>query len=171
LLRLLLKDRDNVSRILIAVILLTEGVAVQQGGTVTGVLRDNQNMPVSGIRMAAIARSDALIGVSSGIEMARIAVTDEEGRFTLENIPPGRYVIGAGRLDLCRHSLSRVAGSGKRPDAHPFISHEQGQSRRTHARKTEQDFGVRYRITLAIEMSIARKTLPIRTTCAHRSRI
>lgn len=32
--------------------------------------------------------------------MAAIAQTDAEGRYTLENIPPGRYVIAAGRLDL-----------------------------------------------------------------------
>jgi len=32
--------------------------------------------------------------------MAGITETDAQGRFTLENIPAGRYVIAAGRLDL-----------------------------------------------------------------------
>lgn len=49
--------------------------------------------------MAAVARGDALENTSAG-SMAGITETDAQGRFTLENIPPGRYVIAAGRLDL-----------------------------------------------------------------------
>ena len=32
--------------------------------------------------------------------MASVSETDDEGRFRLENIPPGQYYIVAGRLDL-----------------------------------------------------------------------
>src|SRR5262245_38949666 len=88
------------ARFLVALIFLIQGIPVQQGGSVTGVLRDSQGMPVAGIRMAAVARPDSLDQVAEGTAMAGIAETDEQGRFTLENIPPGRYYIAAGRLDL-----------------------------------------------------------------------
>jgi hypothetical protein len=50
--------------------------------------------------MAAVARPDSPEQAVEGTAMAGIAETDERGRFTLENIPPGRYYIAAGRLDL-----------------------------------------------------------------------
>jgi len=50
--------------------------------------------------MAAVARPDALENIAEGAAMAGIAETDAEGKYTLENIPPGRYLIAAGRLDL-----------------------------------------------------------------------
>jgi hypothetical protein len=81
-------------------LLLIQGIPVQQGGTVTGVLRDAAGMPAPGIRMAAVTRPDSLENIFEGTVMAGIAETDAEGKFILENIPPGRYVIAAGRLDL-----------------------------------------------------------------------
>jgi hypothetical protein len=87
-----------VSGILLSLILALQGIPVQQGGTVTGVLRDSKGMPVAGVRMAAVTRGDVIENAAGG-SMAGIAETDPQGRFTLENIPPGRYVIAAGRLD------------------------------------------------------------------------
>ena len=86
--------------IIASLILLIQGIPVQQGGTVTGVLRDSQGMPVPGVRMAAVARGDTIEEAATGAAMAGLAETDQQGRFTLENIPPGRYSIAAGRLDL-----------------------------------------------------------------------
>ncbi len=71
----------------------------QQGGTVTGVLKDNQGTPVAGTRMTAIARAESLDEVVTSPAMSSLAETDEQGRYTLESIPPGRYFIAAGRLD------------------------------------------------------------------------
>jgi len=79
--------------------LALQGIPVQQGGTVSGVLRDSRGMPAAGVRMAAVARGDVIDNTVGG-SMAGIAETDGQGRFILENIPPGRYVIAAGRLDL-----------------------------------------------------------------------
>jgi hypothetical protein len=86
------------NRVLALSLFLLQGIPVQQGGTVTGFLRDEQGAPVPGVRVAAMAKSgiaeEALGGAMSGL-----AETDELGRFILENIPPGRYSIAAGRLD------------------------------------------------------------------------
>jgi len=88
-----------VTGILLSFILALQGIPVQQGGTVSGVLRDSRGMPLAGVRMAAVARGDVIENAAAA-SMAGITETDEQGRFTLENIPPGRYVIAAGRLDL-----------------------------------------------------------------------
>lgn len=77
-----------------------QGILALQGGTVTGVLRDAEGKPVPGVRMGAVARPDTLEDAVSGAVMAGLAETDEQGRYTLENVPPGRYYIAAGRLDL-----------------------------------------------------------------------
>ena len=85
---------------LLCVFLLLQGIPIQQGGKVTGTLRDNQGTPLPGVRMAAVTRSAAIEEAPTGVAMAGLAETDELGRFTLEDIPPGRYSIAAGRLDL-----------------------------------------------------------------------
>jgi hypothetical protein len=84
----------------LSLLLLLQGTPVQQGGKVTGVLRDSQGMPLAGVRMAAVARGATLEETAAGVSMAGLTETDENGRFTLEYIPPGRYSIAAGRLDL-----------------------------------------------------------------------
>lgn len=86
--------------ILAFMIFLLQGIPVQQGGKVTGVLRDSFGVPRAGVRMAAVSRGATLEETAAGVSMAGLAQTDENGRFTLEDIPPGRYSIAAGRLDL-----------------------------------------------------------------------
>ena len=86
--------------VLVSLILLIQGIPVQKGGTVTGVLRDSQGNPLAGVRMAAVAHASSIEETITAAAMAGLAETDEQGRFTLENIPPGRYSIAAGRLDL-----------------------------------------------------------------------
>jgi len=85
--------------LLLSLAFLLQGIPVQQGGTVTGVLRDSQGKTIAGVRIAAVARGDSIEAAVNGVAMAGLAETDEQGRFTLENIPPGRYSIAAGRLD------------------------------------------------------------------------
>ena len=85
---------------ILALFFFLQGIPVQQGGKVTGVLRDSQGTPLPGVRMAAVARGASLEETITGVAMAGLAETDAQGRFTLEDIPPGRYSIAAGRLDL-----------------------------------------------------------------------
>jgi hypothetical protein len=80
-------------------LLLSLAVALQ-AGTVSGVLKDAEGRPLAGIRIAAIARTESLDDAIMSPSMSSLAVTDEEGRYKLENIPPGRYFIAAGRLDV-----------------------------------------------------------------------
>jgi len=90
-----------------ALVLLTllwsQGVPVQptQAGTISGVLKDNAGKPAPGIRVAAVARPDSLEEFAGGAAaMSSIDETDEQGRFILENVPPGRYFIAAGVLSF-----------------------------------------------------------------------
>jgi hypothetical protein len=71
----------------------------QQAGRVSGILKDSQGQPLAGIRMAALARPLSLDEAVTSAAMSSLAETDEQGRYTLESIPPGRYYIAAGRLD------------------------------------------------------------------------
>ena len=87
-------------RILAPLFFLLQGIPVQQGGKVTGVLRDSTGAPLEAVRIAAVSRGGTIEDAALGAAMAGIAQTDGQGRFTLEGIPPGRYSIAAGRLDL-----------------------------------------------------------------------
>src|SRR5687767_1301434 len=85
----------------LAFFILLQGIPTQQGGKVTGVLRDSLGRPLAGVRMGAVARGASLEQIATeGTSMAGLTETDEQGRFVLEDIPPGRYSIAAGRLDL-----------------------------------------------------------------------
>ena len=85
---------------LVPLMLLLQGIPVQQSGKVTGVLRDDMGVPLEGVRIAAVARGASIEEAAEGAAMAGLGQTDDQGRFTLEDIPPGRYSIAAGRLDL-----------------------------------------------------------------------
>ena len=75
-------------------------VQAQQAGKISGVLKDGQGKPIPGIRMAAVAKTETLDEAITSPSMSSLAETDEQGRYTLDGIPPGRYFIAAGRLDV-----------------------------------------------------------------------
>jgi hypothetical protein len=82
--------------------LLTQGIPVlaDQSGTVTGVVRDVGGKPAPGIRVGAIPVPDSAADLAGASAMVSLSATDESGRYRLENIPPGRYYIAAGRVDF-----------------------------------------------------------------------
>ena len=84
----------------LSLLLLAQGIPVQQSGTVTGVLRNADGKPAAGVRVSAVPQTDALEQGPASPTLSSIAETDATGRYKLENIPPGRYYIAAGRLDL-----------------------------------------------------------------------
>jgi hypothetical protein len=83
----------------LAAILFFQAQTQIQPGIVTGRLLNANGTPAVGIRIAAVPvpdnndKSDAavLVGISQ---------TDSDGRYRLENIPPGRYYVFAGLVDF-----------------------------------------------------------------------
>ena len=71
-----------------------------QTGTVTGSLRTIAGVPAAGVRVSALTRPENVTDLIESSSLAGIAETDVSGRFRLENIPPGRYYIVAGRIDV-----------------------------------------------------------------------
>ena len=83
-----------------SVLLSQDGpVLINQNGTVLGVLRDSSGAPAAGVRVSAMARPDEIKDLAASSSFGALAETDSAGRFRLENIPPGRYYIVAGRVD------------------------------------------------------------------------
>ena len=82
--------------VLLGFILFTQGItqAPTDSGTVTGIVKTSSGAPAAGVRVSAMARATADVSTSS------LTQTDEQGRYRLENIPPGSYVIAAGRVAL-----------------------------------------------------------------------
>src|SRR5678815_4464377 len=67
-------------------------------GTITGVIKSSSGSPAPGVRVTAQTRPDSPGDALSSASFASLAETDQNGRYRLENIPPGNYFIGAGRM-------------------------------------------------------------------------
>src|SRR5262245_58047858 len=88
--------------LLICLTLLLQGVPLQpnQTGTISGVLRTADGKLAPNVRVAAVHQTKATEVATGGPTLSSIAETDEQGRYKLESVPPGRYYVTAGRLDL-----------------------------------------------------------------------
>jgi hypothetical protein len=77
-----------------------QGLVVRpdQAGTVSGTVRNQQGKPAAGVRVSAMAKPDSA-DQGGGLALNSLTETDEMGHYRLENIPPGQYYIGAGRVD------------------------------------------------------------------------
>jgi len=87
---------------LLAIFLAAQGIPTLQGtgGTISGTLKSADGTPAVGVRVAAALRPDSLADFATQGALMSIAQSDENGRFTLENVPQGRYLITAGKVDL-----------------------------------------------------------------------
>jgi hypothetical protein len=86
--------------LLLSILIAQIPVKPSEGGTITGTLKDVEGKPAVGVRIAAVPRPDAVVSPEAVVTMSSLAETDEEGRFRLDTVPPGRYYIAAGRVDL-----------------------------------------------------------------------
>jgi hypothetical protein len=87
--------------ILLALVLLTQAAGGLQtrAGSISGVLKTTAGRPAVGVRITAMAVPESLLDANFSFSMVSISETDINGRYRLENIPPGRYYITAGSVD------------------------------------------------------------------------
>src|SRR5688572_3152937 len=100
--------------LLIAVLLAPAGAAAQiPTGTVSGEIRNREGQLAVGVRVSAMAVPEAGVPANSGTALVSIGTTDNQGRYKLENILPGRYYITAGFVDLPTYypGVSAVSGA------------------------------------------------------------
>jgi len=88
--------------ILFAFALLAQGAPALQSdnGKIAGTLKTSTGVPAIGVRVAAMAVPASLLDAISSGALVSLAETDINGHYRLENIPPGRYYITAGRVDV-----------------------------------------------------------------------
>ncbi|HET9132598.1 MAG TPA: carboxypeptidase regulatory-like domain-containing protein [Terriglobia bacterium] len=88
--------------LLLTILLLLQGLPSQTAktGTITGTLKDSSGLPVAGVRVVAVPRPDSFDPNNTFAEMSSLIETDNAGHFTLENVPPGKYYVAAGRIDF-----------------------------------------------------------------------
>ena len=84
--------------ILLSALLLQLPVPRIEGGVVTGTVRRPDGTPAAGVRVAAMP-TDASPTAGNGSTLVALAQADPSGQFRLEDVPPGRYYIIAGRVD------------------------------------------------------------------------
>jgi hypothetical protein len=79
-------------------ILMMPGVALAEGGVVTGTLRVKDGGPAARVRVGVMSVPEPGRGVRGAGTLVSQVETDDAGRFRFEGVPPGRYYIVAGKL-------------------------------------------------------------------------
>jgi Carboxypeptidase regulatory-like domain len=79
-------------------ILLMPGVALAEGGGVAGTVRGTDGTPAARVRVGVMAIPEPGRGVRGAGTLVSQGQTDDDGRFQLQEVPPGRYYIVAGNL-------------------------------------------------------------------------
>lgn len=89
------------SSILLILALLTQAAngLPSKAGSISGVLKTAAGRPAVGVRVTAMAVPQSPLDAISSFSMVSLSETDINGRYRLENIPPGRYYITAGSVD------------------------------------------------------------------------
>jgi TonB family protein len=103
---------------------LTEAVGQlpNQMGIVTGRLMKN-GQPAANIRVSAMAIPEAGVSITEVSSLASVVLTDSDGRYRLENIPPGRYYVTAGFLDVPTYYPGVASiGSAKAVSVEPGVT-------------------------------------------------
>src|SRR5436190_11228038 len=98
-----------------AIFLVQSQIPVQvQPGTVTGRLFSVTGTPAAGIRMAAVPVPEGEDQAAAPV-MFGITQTETDGRYRIENIPPGRYYIFAGLIEFPSYYPNATALSRATP--------------------------------------------------------
>ena len=86
----------NVLLLIAALVLpavVPQGAPALPGGSVSGQLIAKDGQPVPGVRISAMAVPEPNVPVSSTSTLVSFVMTDNAGRFRLDNVPVGRYYI------------------------------------------------------------------------------
>ena len=105
---------------ILALALLLQGAPAGRGGAaqgaVTGQVQTREGQPAAAVRVAAIPAPPPQSGIrpDDGIQYyvppppVRVTQTDEQGRYRLTNVPPGRYLIAAGLVGLATYYPGQI---------------------------------------------------------------
>jgi len=105
---------------ILAFALLLQGAPGGRGGAaqgaVTGQIQTRDGQPAAAVRVAAIPAPPSQSGIrpDDGIQYyvppppVRVTQTDEQGRYSLANVPPGRYLISAGLVGLATYYPGQI---------------------------------------------------------------
>jgi len=105
---------------ILALALLLQGAPAGRGGaaqgSITGQIQTREGQPAAAVRVAAIPAPPQQSGVrpDDGIQYyvapppVRVTQTDEQGRYRLANVPPGRYLISAGLVGLATYYPGQI---------------------------------------------------------------
>jgi len=109
-----------VNALIFALVLLLQGAPAGRGGAaqgaVTGQIQTRDGQPASAVRVAAIPAPPPVSGIrpDDGIQYyvapppVRVTQTDDQGRYRLVNVPPGRYLIAAGLVGLATYYPGQI---------------------------------------------------------------
>src|SRR5687768_5468506 len=77
--------------------LLAASASAQVAGTLAGIISGRllsaEGVPVAGIRISAITTVVPDVSRPAGSAIVSFAETDHAGRYRLESVPPGRYIV------------------------------------------------------------------------------
>jgi len=83
----------------LALLAQTPTVLSSDNGAITGLLKTSAGTPAVGVRVTAMAAPSSLQEAATSFSMVSLSETDIDGRYRLENIPPGRYYVTGGSVD------------------------------------------------------------------------
>jgi hypothetical protein len=88
--------------LILAGLLMVQGAAPlqTQNGVITGRILSTGGPPAAGVRVAAQIARDSTAPAAGPVVFASIGETDGNGIYRLVNLPPGRYQIAAGLINL-----------------------------------------------------------------------
>jgi Carboxypeptidase regulatory-like domain len=93
--------RGSTMKSIFSIAALLAGTFVQaQTGEIVGRLLNQEQKPASGVRVSVITIPDSGTTTPVAPTLVRSAVTDGEGKYRLDEIPPGRYYVTAGLVDF-----------------------------------------------------------------------